>query len=161
MVIISKIEYLTQVTFLTEKECNNIITEFRRTFKHKLSLPKSVPNTLMDDRNLYDFRNLYDIKIQAKITNFLVQINANDLLGTVTNIRLKQLQRDGAEVKNILIDWTEPLSKKHYRTHIKYMIALCKQYNLTFNMIPKQYNQIQQGDIPIKNILKQSTFQKN
>src|SRR5579859_7064083 len=138
MVIIPKIEYLTQVMFLTERECKHIIAEFRKTFKHKLSFPSTLPNTTMDNCNLYYFRNLYDVQIQAKITNFLVQINSDGILGEVMNIRLKQLQNIEVEHKNILINWNEPLSRKHYKTHIKYMIALCNQFNISFDVIPNK-----------------------
>ena len=159
MVIIPKIEYLTQVTYMTEKECNNIITSFRMTFKHKLSLPSTIPNTIMDNRNLYDFRNLYDLQIQAKITNFLVQINAEDILGEVTEIRIKQIQSEMIYTRSIFLDWEENLSPKLYKSHIKYMLALCRKFNISFDVIPSEYNKIQQGDIPIRSIIKQKTFQ--
>ena len=89
MVITSKLEYLTQLIYITEKECDMIMTSFKKIFKHKLLFPTTTPNSIMDNQNLYNFRNLYDLQIQSKVTNFLIQINADDLLGTVTEIRLK------------------------------------------------------------------------
>ena len=104
MVIIPKLEYLIQLTYITEKECDMIIASFRKVFKHKLSFPTTAPNSIMDNRNLYNFRNLYDLQLQSKVTNFLIQINADGILGTVTEIRLKQLQSEMITTTNILLE---------------------------------------------------------
>ena len=86
MVIIPKLEYLTQIIYITEKKYDMIMALFRMVFKHKLSFSTTAPNSIMDNQNIYNFRNLYDLQIQSKITNFLIQINAYGILGIVTEI---------------------------------------------------------------------------
>ena len=86
MVIIPKLEYRTQLTFLSRRECDTIIKPFRKLFKQKLHLSTSIPNAILENRLIYNFRDFYELQLQSKITNFLIQINDKRLLGDVTNI---------------------------------------------------------------------------
>ena len=61
---------------------------------------------------------------------------------------------------NILLKWNEQLNRDHYKVHLKYMIALCRFSDISFNVIPKYLNKIQQGVIPIRSLLSQPTFNK-
>jgi len=89
MVIIPKLEYRTQLTFLSRRECDNIIKPFRKLFKQKLHLATSIPNAILENRLIYNFRDFYELQLQSKISNFLLQINDKRLLGDITNIRIK------------------------------------------------------------------------
>nr|CAG8624578.1 11456_t:CDS:2 [Entrophospora candida] len=48
MVIIPRIEYQTQVTILSQHDCNNIMAPFKKLFKHKIYLSSTVPNAILE-----------------------------------------------------------------------------------------------------------------
>ncbi|CAJ0825551.1 9435_t:CDS:2, partial [Entrophospora sp. SA101] len=104
-VIIPRIEYRTQLTFLIKKECDNISSPFRQLFKHKINLSTSAPNAIVNNRMIYNYRNLYEVQLQFKITNFYIQLNDQKLLGNITDIRLKQIQHNEWLCKSPLIEW--------------------------------------------------------
>src|SRR5438045_6706674 len=54
MVIIPKLEYRTQLTFLSRRECDNIIKPFRKLFKQKLHLATSIPNAILENKLIYN-----------------------------------------------------------------------------------------------------------
>jgi hypothetical protein len=93
IVIIPRIEYRTQIIFLSKQDCDNIVVLFRKLFKHKLKMASSMPNAVLKNHYIYKFRDLWEVQKQSKITNFLVQINDSSSLGIITNIRLLQLQQ--------------------------------------------------------------------
>ena len=70
MVIIQRIEYHTQLTFLSNNDCANIIIPFRKLlFKQKLHMAISMPNVILANNCIYCFRDLYEVQKQSKITN--------------------------------------------------------------------------------------------
>ncbi len=62
-VIIPRIEYHSQLTFISEEKYCNLTAPYRVLFKHKLNISKCASNALMQTRLLYNFCNLYDVKI--------------------------------------------------------------------------------------------------
>ena len=89
MVLIPRLEYRTQITFLDRKECDHIVTSFRQIFKHKLHYASTAPNAFMDNEYIYNIINFYNRWLAAQISNFVIQINDNNLLGKITKLRLK------------------------------------------------------------------------
>lgn len=75
MLLIPNIEYRSQLIVLTEKECDSLIAPFRILFKHKIRLAKMTPNAIIHSKSFYNLKNLIDNQIQAKITNFTIQVN--------------------------------------------------------------------------------------
>jgi hypothetical protein len=127
MVIIPRIEYKTQLTYLSKHECDSITSPFRKTFKHKLNFSISAPNAIIQNQQIYKFHDLYQVQLQSKINNFIIQINDTSILGEITDIRLKQIQTRYWLQKSPLSDWH--LTKPNYRLYnnfIKSMISLCK-----------------------------------
>ena len=61
-------------------------------FKQKLHLPKSTPNALLFNNLIHSYRDLYETLLQAHYSNFLIQINNNNMMGITTSIRLRQIQ---------------------------------------------------------------------
>src|SRR5207253_10556060 len=88
MVIIPRLEYLTQITILTAKECHQIITPFRIFFKNKLHMNRITPNAILNDPLIYNFRDFYELQLQSKLNNFAVQLNQHSLMQSVTFLRL-------------------------------------------------------------------------
>ncbi len=62
-IIISRLEYRFQLTFITEDRYQCLTAFYHILFKHKLNISKCTPNTLMQTKLIYNFRNLYDVKI--------------------------------------------------------------------------------------------------
>src|SRR5579871_3373850 len=83
-VIIPKIEYITQMAVITERDLKSIYSPIRRIFKNKLRLASSSPNAIMDNYWIYNFRSIYSNQIQAKINNFFIQLNDPNILGKIT-----------------------------------------------------------------------------
>ncbi len=46
-VIILRIEYRSQLTFISEDKCRSLTVPYRILFKHKLNISKCAPNALM------------------------------------------------------------------------------------------------------------------
>src|SRR5947209_19124596 len=64
MVIIPRLEYLTQITILTAKECRQIITPFRILFKNKLQMDRMTHNAIMNYPFIYTLRYFYELKLE-------------------------------------------------------------------------------------------------
>ncbi len=79
MVIIPRIEFRSQLVFLSKEQCNTLQAPFRILFKHKLKMAKNIPNAILTNSFIYNFRDLYQVQMQSKFTNFLVQINDNSV----------------------------------------------------------------------------------
>src|SRR5439155_16690104 len=92
MVIVPRIEYRSQLTHLTQRDCTTIIAPYRKQLKNAIRLSISAPNAILENNLIYKFRDLYEVLFQSKITNFTIQINDNSLLGLITTIRLQQIQ---------------------------------------------------------------------
>jgi len=85
-VLIPQLEYRTQMTILTKDNCDAISSIFIQLFKAKLNLARSTPNAIPLNRWIYNYRDLYGVQLQAKLSNFLIALNHQSLLGKVTNI---------------------------------------------------------------------------
>src|SRR5437764_5253222 len=146
MVIVPRIEYRTQLTFLSKNECNTIMKPFRKLFKQKLHLSISIPNAILENRLIYNFRDFYEVQLQSKITNFLIQVNDTRLLGDITNIRIKQLQTSEWLQYSPLLCWPyNNIKIRHYKSFVASMISLCYDNNISFNVNNKvllQYNRL-------------------
>src|ERR1044072_6945150 len=154
MVIIPKIEYRTQLCYLSPTECSDIMKPFRKIFKQKLHFASSMPNAILENRLLYNFRDFYEVQLQSKISNFLIQINSNNLLGEITNIRIKQLQTREWLQYSPLFSWPyNKVYKKHYKCFITSMISLCYKNNISFSVNINERNEILGGQITIASIL--------
>src|SRR6266480_835866 len=82
MVIVPRIEYRSQLTHLTQRDCSTIIAPYRKQLKNAIRLSISAPNAILENNLIYKFRDLYEVLFQSKITNFTIQINDN----TVQNL---------------------------------------------------------------------------
>ncbi|CAB5314578.1 unnamed protein product [Rhizophagus irregularis] len=93
VLIIPRIEYRAQLIILSEYECNKIMAKFRILFKHKLKFMKTTPNSIVHLKEMFNVKNIEDNQLQAKTTNFILQINDKNELGMITKIRLYNLQQ--------------------------------------------------------------------
>jgi len=160
--IIPKIEYRTQVTFLTENDCKKILAPFRTVFKHGLKFASTCPNAIMDNSLIYNFRNLWEIQRQAKITEFTIQINDNGILGKITHARLKNIQRYLWIPHNPLSNY--PFNNIPHRLKTSYltnMLFLCKISNITFEIKKNINKNILGGETPIYQLMSEKDYFQN
>src|SRR5207245_5934382 len=149
MVIISRLEYLTQITILTAKE-HQIITPFRILFKNKLHMDRMTPNAILNDPLIYNFRDFYELQLQSKLNNFAVQLNQHSLMQSVTLLRLKQLQtQECLEVLPTVI-WTTTSIHEHFFQFIAGMLTLGKKHGFSFITPPEYINRIQLHSLTIR-----------
>ena len=154
MVIIPKIEYRTQITIFSKRECDSIVAPFRKFFKYKINFASTAPNAIMNNREIYNYRDLYEVQLQSKLTNFLIQLNDTNILGKVTNIRLKRLQVDECLVNSPLVDWKFENFNRHIRSNfILSMITLCNIHKFSFTIKNQDKYTIQGGRIILRDIM--------
>src|SRR3990170_7703228 len=85
----------------------------------------------------------FEVQLQAKITNFTIQINDRRLLGKITDIRLKQLQTREWLSRSPLVTWPyNSVQKNLYRSFIAGLLSLCNQQQINFNVTKEQFNVI-------------------
>jgi hypothetical protein len=90
--VLPKIEYRAQAVVFSENEIEMIMSPFRKLFKNKLAFASSAPNSIVENSLIYKVRAFRDNQAQAKIANFMVQINDDKLLGEIMDIRFLQIQ---------------------------------------------------------------------
>jgi hypothetical protein len=91
--ILPRIEYRSQVTILTQKECEKMMVPYNKMFKNKLKFATTAPNSILYSNLIYGIHSVWDNQIQAKITNFFIQINDESTLEKIMEIRLLDIQR--------------------------------------------------------------------
>src|SRR5438128_12553535 len=134
-VLIPQLEYKIQMTILTKDNCDAISSIFIQLFKAKLNLARSTPNAILLNRWIYNYRDLYGVQLQAKLSNFLIALNHQSLLGKVTNIRLLQIQSIYSLDCNPVISC--PLVFILNCTHITFLdglLTLCNKNNFSYSL---------------------------
>ncbi|GBB83193.1 hypothetical protein RclHR1_00010075 [Rhizophagus clarus] len=154
-IIISRIEYWSQITVLSKKDTENLIIPFRRMFKNKLKFARTAPNAILDNPYIYGYRNLYENQLQAKITEFCIQLNDTGVLGKITQIRLKSLQihlwSSTNLIQKIPFDKVPRSMKNNYLLN---MSLLCKDNNISFNIINRnEFSNIDRGKVPLTDVV--------
>jgi len=104
MVLIPTIEYRSQHVIFTRQECETLFRPINRLVKNKLKFAKTAPNSILYCNLLYNIKNIWDNQTQAKITNFFIQINGQDALKKIMDIRIINIQNNLWISKNPLID---------------------------------------------------------
>ncbi|PKY56514.1 hypothetical protein RhiirA4_476858 [Rhizophagus irregularis] len=78
------------------------MSSFRWAFRKKLRFPWRMPTVIINHNLIYNIKDIADNQLQAKDTNFLIQLNDKGLLGKIMTLRLKQLQNKFWIEDNIL-----------------------------------------------------------
>ncbi|CAB5374662.1 unnamed protein product [Rhizophagus irregularis] len=170
VLIIPRIEYRAQLIILSEYECNKIMAKFRILFKHKLKFMKTTPNSIVHLKEMFNVKNIEDNQLQAKTTNFILQINDKNELGMITKIRLYNLQQLLFLNDNPIYSLQEKdiiRYKKIFTTQLKnhYILECIKMlktqnFSIAINdTIDKM--EIIGGNILIKDILPEEIYFKN
>jgi len=152
--IIPRIEYWTQTTVLSKQQNEKIIKPFRKIFKNKLRMAITVPNAILNNPFIYNYRNLEEIQKQAKITNFLVQINDKKQLGKITKLRLRNLQKKEWLAKSLVEVFPFDKRLKKYKNNFIFNnLLLCKENDITFGISESTKTNIEGGKITLHKIL--------
>ncbi len=159
VVIIPRIEYRSQLTFISEDKCRSLTVPYRTLFKHKLNIGKCAPNALIQTRLLYNFRNLYDVKLQAIFSNLTIQLNNSGLLWRTMRIQVYQLQSDlflhKCPLEYWLFDWSQP-----FHNSFNALLSVLPSLHLSFSLDHSWMNDIQGGLFPISSVLSSAQYIK-
>ncbi|PKB99106.1 hypothetical protein RhiirA5_430277 [Rhizophagus irregularis] len=131
-----------QVIILNDRECECIMSPFRQAFRKKLRFSWRMPTAIINHNLIYNIKDIADNQlVQAKGTNFLIQLNDTGLLGKITMLRLKQLQYKFWIEDNIVSVF--PFDNNFYKK------LFYKKYKITG------------GNVPVRNILGTEKFFNN
>src|SRR5215216_2837495 len=159
IVILPKIMYRMQLTFLGHKACDKFMGSFRRILKTKLSLSNNTPIAAFHTPLVYNLTHLFDCQIQDKTAALYNISNNKGLIGLTSNIRILQLQ---------ILEWlpTSPLNSwphddsAPFKDWIAALLSTLKKWNLEFKAVtPMQYNVIG-GSLPIYTQFSQNNYRK-
>jgi ribonuclease HI len=156
-VIVPRIEFRSQLVFLSKDQCETIQAPFRTLLKHKLHMPKNTPNAILATNMLYQFRDIFHNQIQAKYTALNAQLNHNSLVGVSTFIRLYKLQTNKWLPKNPLICWPAN-TKVGNKDHIADLLSNLSLFNLSFDLDPRIMNHIKGGTVPLIDVLDTKSY---
>src|SRR6185369_10178823 len=67
--IIPTVEYRAQVTIFNDRECEYIMSPFRRAFRKKLKFSWRMPTAIINHNLIYNIKDIADNQLQAKGTN--------------------------------------------------------------------------------------------
>ncbi|CAB4402658.1 unnamed protein product [Rhizophagus irregularis] len=162
-IIVPRVEYWSQVMALSKTQTEALVIPFRRMFKNKLKFARSAPNAILDNPYIYGYRDFYDNQIQAKITDFCIQLNDNGLLGKITEIRLKSLQ-DQLWTSRPLLEKLPynrvPHTQKN--NYILNMLLLCYNNNISLqNLDNNIFPTIKGGRIPLEDVVDNAYYSKH
>ncbi|CAB5369186.1 unnamed protein product [Rhizophagus irregularis] len=93
MLIIPIIEYRSQLYVIEENILDSLMAKFRSFFKNRLKFACTAPNAILETNWIYNLNNFIANQRQAKITNFILQINDTGILGRIMEIRFLNIQQ--------------------------------------------------------------------
>ena len=146
------IEYRTQVTILSQKECSKLTSNYRKFVKNKLNCNNKIPDCIIHSENIYNLFNIYDIQKRSQTTNLLAQLNDKHLLGEITKIRVKQLQTELCLNKNPLEYWYWDENIKFKNNLIGATMSIINKIKYKINSVNDEFYTIIRGKIPIYNL---------
>jgi exonuclease III len=101
-VLFPQIEYLLSDMMISKSLCVKINSKILSFFKHKAGFAKIAINSLFFMSDGYKIFNIKDRQLQLHTCNWVQRINANNLVGTSTRIRLQQFQNEAWQTESVL-----------------------------------------------------------
>jgi ribonuclease HI len=93
MLIIPIVEYRSQLYVIEERILERLMAPFRSFIKNRLKFAKTAPNAILETHFIYNLNNLVANQKQAKITNFVLQVNDTGILGKIMEVRFINIQQ--------------------------------------------------------------------
>ena len=103
-ILMLRIEYRLQHCFISEKVCNKLSVELRRTVRNKLGISNTTPNSTVHHKGIVNLKSIMEIQTESHITSLINRLNNTGPSGIATIIRLKQAQIVNWEPTNILTE---------------------------------------------------------
>src|SRR5215216_974590 len=92
VVLVPRCEYKMLITILSREEIKKLTTQIRKLLRNKIGISNIAPNVILPHKELYNLIDLYHRQSESQITYLLKRLNDEHLMGTITEIRLRQLQ---------------------------------------------------------------------
>ncbi|GES99385.1 ribonuclease H-like domain-containing protein [Rhizophagus clarus] len=108
-----------------------IMHSFFNTFKKKLKLSVSIPDAIFNE-HLYNFRKIQDNQMQTKVTNILLQLNDQSLMGRITHLQLKKIQYNEWLSTSLLHTIPPHIIKKYRNNFLISSLVLLFSLNIKF-----------------------------
>ncbi|RGB33433.1 hypothetical protein C1646_761733 [Rhizophagus diaphanus] len=93
IVIIPRIEYQLVLIILSKNECKALMARLNMIIKKRAGLPKSTPNFILFDKDIYGLKHIYDMQLEMICKNLLYQANGNKKLQKIFEIKMSQEQQ--------------------------------------------------------------------
>jgi hypothetical protein len=77
---------------LSEKECEKLNSKIRKSFKNRINMPSTLPNSITHADFRYKLFNIWDRQLLLHGTNWYARMNGHDICSITATIRLQQLQ---------------------------------------------------------------------
>ena len=103
-VLFPQIEYLLSDMIISKTQCAEINSKILSFFKHKSGFAKTAINNLFYLTDGYKVFNIKDRQLQLHACNWVQRINATNVVGTTTRIRLQQFQNEAWQSESVLVD---------------------------------------------------------
>ena len=158
-VILPRILYKIQTTYLTTQFCESVMSTYRKLFKAALHLSISTPQALIHSSQIYNLSHLYDQQLQSKSANLQKIINNPGLLGLTATIRTLHLQHQEWLPSSPFQSW--PFSTvSPFKDWWSSILSSMKQFDLSFITSEKFSNTLQGGSQPIVDLINPSFYKK-
>ncbi|GET67253.1 hypothetical protein GLOIN_2v1824527 [Rhizophagus irregularis DAOM 181602=DAOM 197198] len=89
--LIPAIEYQLLGVVLSKKEAEALMIPFNTLMKHKSGMPKTLPNCIIYDKDLYGVKNIYNLQLECISKNIMYMANGNENLSMIFQIQMKSL----------------------------------------------------------------------
>ncbi|GES91428.1 hypothetical protein RCL_jg19418.t1 [Rhizophagus clarus] len=112
-------------------------------------LIKALQRIKISEKHIFRINTLLDSYIQAKITNFLIQINSSDLLDRLSLLCLAQIQYNNWLLYHPLHFILHYIISTYSSNFLIQSVALCNNNNITFHFNTNFSSYVQEGNIPM------------
>ncbi|RGB26259.1 hypothetical protein C1646_800804 [Rhizophagus diaphanus] len=91
--LIPVIEYQLLGVVLTRKEAETLMIPLNILMKHKCGMAKTLPNSIIYDKDLYGVKNIFNLQLECISKNIMYMANGNIDLSSIFQIQMKLLQK--------------------------------------------------------------------
>ena len=154
-VLIPRIEYRANITMLTNNEIMQLTSKMRKLLRNKCGISNTLPNTILWNSNIYGLIDFYNRQLEAQGANLVTRMNDKGTLGTLMEIRVRQLQENEWLYDCPLSIWNYTDIKTFKNNLIAQILSALNNYGINID----EHKDIQYkkgpGRIPIISILKE------
>ena len=135
VVLISRCEYKMMITILSKGDINTLTTKIRRLMRNKIGISNTAPNIILTHREFYNLIDLYYRQGESQIVNLLKRLNNKNLIGKITEIRIRQLQEQEFLYDNPMEIWNYSNVNSFKNNIIAKILCVTKELGLNINPI--------------------------